>query len=256
MPFSSLWQTLARLWYVTLAGLILTIGLGYAATIAVPVQYEAQSRVLLIQKTLTGASAGLNPYLGISGLTGFTDVVSRAMTDTATVEDLRAGGLTGTYTAVRDLTTNGSVMLVTVSASSESAAVGDLDLIVKAIPDALSKLQTDVGVQPEAMVSAQVITQDTKATVARKSQIRAMVVALAVGAFGTIVAAVLIDRWRGRRDRPGPPDRSDPDPLFRLKTGNGVMPSQLSGRSNEGSDPIAGRSREHSGRRALSRRLS
>lgn len=199
MPLSSLRQVLTRLWYVTALGLMMTVGLVVGAAHLVPAKYETQARILLLQKALPGDATGANPFLGISGLTPFTDVIARSMSDTAAFEELKAAGVTSTYVVVRDLTTNGPVLLVTVTGASADAAIADLEAVVTTAGPILARLQADAEVAADAQISAQIITQDTSATTVRKSQIRAVVVGAAAGAFLTVLAAIAIDRAFGRR---------------------------------------------------------
>jgi hypothetical protein len=277
VQLASLRQVMTRLWYVTIAGILVTAGLAIAASQLVPAQYEAQSRILLLQKTFTGDAEGANPFVGISGLTPFTDVVARSMADTAAAETLRSQGVTSTYTVVRDLTTNGPVLLVTVTGETSAAAVSDLDSVVSTAGPVLSQLQAAADVAAEAQVTAQIITQDTSSAVVRKSQIRAMVVATAVGAFLTVLTAIFLDRRRIRRRGAGeldePPeqvssakrdadhdvaavDRAGPGPAGTFRDRPPSHTANPARRPAQVDQPVEARAGELAGRRSGARRPS
>src|ERR1039458_9270040 len=105
-PDTSFVRTFLRRWYFWLVGFVITAGLCAAAIILVPPTYTASTDVLVAPPpaTSTGPTAGLNPYIGISGYTSFADVVARTLMGASAVEKLKAAGLNGTYTVTRDLT--------------------------------------------------------------------------------------------------------------------------------------------------------
>jgi hypothetical protein len=220
MTLSNLRLALLRRWYLVLTGVAATVGLCYAATIAVPLSYQAEADVLLLPPTGAGAAAGSNPYLALGGLQSLADVVSRAASDTANITALRQDGVTGQISITRDLSTNGPVILVTAKSPSAGQALAAVNTSVATLEPILKGLQQDARVSPANQATALLIQRSSDATVVRKSQIRAMVVAGTVGAVLTVLAAAATDglamrrRLHGRQ-RPVPDDPASVAPMPR-----------------------------------------
>jgi hypothetical protein len=198
---TSLGAILKRRWYAVVAGLLITAGLVGAAYQLVPPGYEVTAHVLLLPPAAS-VPAGGNPYLGLGGLDPAVAILSRAMSDSGTVLALRAEGASGEYTVLADQLTSGPVLLVTEDAKTAAGAVTTLDLILARLPVTLSELQTSVGTTPTWLITETVITQDVRATLDRKSQTRALIVALAAGLVLTLLLASGLDallRLRARR---------------------------------------------------------
>ena len=131
------------------------------------------------------------------------DIVSRSLSDRSTAETLQKRGLTGQYQVQRDLASAAPAILVTVDDASATVAVNTLQFLLTRLPTELSQVQASSGVAPSAMITSNVITKDTQGELIRKSQIRALVVALALGLGLTFLSAALLDGYlRGRRRRP------------------------------------------------------
>jgi len=188
---------LAR-WYFTLVGLIVTAGLCAVTAATVPATYQAKAELLLLPPPDATDSGG-NPYLAMSGLQPATDVLARALSDAATVNRLKRDGLTGTYEAVRELTTSGPVLSVTAEDDTAAATLNDLRRVIAVAGPTLAQLQTNVGVASRVQIRVHTITQDLAASVVRKSQIRALLAAAALGLACTVVGTALLHRLFLRR---------------------------------------------------------
>ena len=92
------------------------------------------------------ASNSNNPLLGLTGLTSAADVLARAMSDPSKVHRLKQQGVTGKYTVVRDLTTDGPVLVVTADLDDSSGVLRELKLILADMPSTLSTLQQSASV--------------------------------------------------------------------------------------------------------------
>jgi capsular polysaccharide biosynthesis protein len=191
-------RILVRRWYLVVVGIAVTIGLTFAARSVVPVTYQAEASVLLLPPQ-SSVGIGNNPYLALGGLTAAADVLSRAMSNDETVQSLHAAGTSGTYSVTRDLTTNGPVILVTADNSEATGASRTLKHVVDGLSPTLAKLQTAISVAARYRIVTQIITQDDTAHPVGKAQLRAMLVAIAAGLFGTLVACSLVDGLLLRR---------------------------------------------------------
>lgn len=204
MSVTGLGRVLWRRWYITILGLLATVGLVLGAVSLVPVKYEAKSYVLLLPPS---AKDGSNPLLSLGGLQSTVDVLARAMLDATTADALKRQGVTATYTVARDLTTDGPVLVVTTDDKTSSGALSaNADVVARLAPTMLA-LQSQQAVKTSSLISLQEINKATTTAVLRKSQIRALLVAVAVGILLTVLLAALIDglvlRRRSRRTQKG-----------------------------------------------------
>jgi uncharacterized protein involved in exopolysaccharide biosynthesis len=219
MYFSD-WRVLLRRWYAVVLGLLLTAGLGCTAVVLVPVQYKVEAEVLLLPPKKAVLQGG-NPYLYLDGLTGIQDVLSRTMSDAVTGRALAKAGATGAQSIVPDPLSAGPVLVVGVEDSSQEDALRSLRVVLDRIPVALRDIQTSTQVPEGWMVTSTVITEDDRAQVIRKTQLRAVVVGIAVGLAATVLGSCLLDSFllrRGRRRKgsqrgaasPASPEPSEP----------------------------------------------
>lgn len=202
MSFPTLGKLMLRRWYLTLIGIAATVALAFGATILVPVTYQATADVLLLPPSGTGADAGGNPFLGMGGLQPLVDVVARATSDPAVVTKLRDRGVTGTYTATRDETTDGPILLVTADGTSAAATIATLNQVVATIGPTLRKLQENESVRSKSMAVTKVITRPANAVTVSNSQKRALLVAIVGGLVGTVLFVAAADGIAKRRKSP------------------------------------------------------
>jgi hypothetical protein len=204
-PESQLRQRFVRQWPIAIAGLIATLVLCVATTRLVPQSYSTKASLLLTppQTPPTATTTGNpNPYMQLGGLQPLADVVSRAMMSSASLAALRKAGLVGSYTVVRDTTTDGPILTITTKATTPQAALADLRLVLNRAGPQLTALQANESVADNARVTTTVVARDTQASASRKSQIRALVVAVVVGLVGTALAVSVVDRLVQRRRAP------------------------------------------------------
>lgn len=236
---------LVRRWYITLGGLLLTVGLVFMATILVPATYKSKANMLLLQDQAAVAGTGQNPFVTLSGYLPFTDVVARAMQDTKVSTELQALGVHDAYTVERDLTTNGPVLLITIDGRNAGDVSTQLGLIVDQVPKVLAELQSAENVPQTAQITSRTILQQQVPSTIRKSQYRAALVAMAAGILATVGVASLteriIDGRRARRSRraddnnnndndndtSAPPEPIGEIPTERVATGMALRPSPV-----------------------------
>ncbi|MGV8978124.1 MAG: hypothetical protein ACOH17_08780 [Cellulomonas sp.] len=202
MYLSDLVKGLSRRWYLVVLGLLATAALCVGAVRLVPVDYVAQSSVLLLPSSSTVGTGG-NPYLALGGLQGAADVLARAMTDDTISTQIAPPGSTAKYTVERDTTTNGPMLIIMATDVTNAGAVATLDAALTRAPKVLSQLQSSVGAPSNTLIELGTITQDTVALPEIKSQLRAVILAgvvgLALTVFGTNVLDALLIRRRGNR---------------------------------------------------------
>ena len=188
--------------YVLVVGLILTAGLVYGASILVGPKYLVTSNTLLLPpKTLNPQGKLINPYLNLGGLEGIGDVVVKDMTSRTALDAAGEANITGEYEMYRDPAVAAPVLYLSVQDSSAAGALATQAYLLKTIPQTLERVQeTTAEVRAETFVVSTVVTEDSTPQVVRRSQLRAMIMALVAGLGGTYLATGVIDgALRGRR---------------------------------------------------------
>ena len=201
-PETRLRQRFVRRWPIGFAGIVATIALCLAAVAFVPPTFSATAEVLLVPPPTspTATAAGnANPYITLGGMQPLADVVARAVTSSATLAQLRQKGLTGSYTVMRDASTDGPILTVTAKDKTAVAALADLTLVLATAQPQLDRLQAQQSVTQKNRVTATVVAKDGAASASRKSQIRALVVAVVAGVVGTALVVSAVDTLLIRR---------------------------------------------------------
>jgi hypothetical protein len=188
-----------RRWYVALLGAAVVLLLGVAAMILVSPSYAATGDVLVAPPPTTGPNGTPNPYLGLGDAQPFADVLARSMADAGTLDRLRKSGLTGTYTVLRDVNSDGPILVVSVTGKTAAGTQNNLRLVLATARPTLTAIQDSQSIPARAQATAQIIAQDTKASVVRKTQIRAIVVAVVLGFAIMTVMITFLDSWLLRR---------------------------------------------------------
>lgn len=230
MEFSEILAQLRRRWWLVLLGLLATGAMAYGTTLAVAVQYTAQSSLVLIPpQTTTDAPA--NPFLGIGGLNPAADVLVRAL-NSGTFHDQHApAGGSSKYTVARDTDASGPLLVVDASAATPQAAMDLLDAVVREAPVRLAQLQADVGVQDSLAIRITEVARVAAPTRDTKSQTRAMVAVAVVGLAGTVLVVRIVDTLLGRRARrprrrPGTPPAPRPTVPDQAKPTHETVPHE------------------------------
>lgn len=199
------WMVLRRRWHVVVVGLLLTAGLVYGASLLVGPKYLVTSNTLLLPpKTLNPQGKLVNPYLNLGGLEGIGDVVVKGLTSRTALDAAAEANVTGEYVMYRDPAVAAPVIYLSVQDSTAEGALQTQVYLLKVIPQTLERVQeTTADVRRDTFVSSTVVTEDSTPEVMRRTQLRAMIMALVAGLGGTYVATGVIDgALRGRRRYP------------------------------------------------------
>jgi hypothetical protein len=201
-PESRLRQRFARQWPIAIAGLIVTVVLCVATMRLVGPSYSAKASVVLTPPPTasTATTTGNpNPYLNMNGMQGLADIFSLAMTSSSSRTTLQKAGFVGSYTVARDTTSDGPIVTVTTKAKTPEQALADLRLVLYMSGPQLTRMQVGQVADNKDLATASVVSRDTQANPSRKSQIRALAVALVVGLLGTALAVSVVDMLTQRR---------------------------------------------------------
>lgn len=198
MTLNTFVQTLARRWYLTVLGILLTVGVCIWVAAIVPPTYEARANVLLLPPE-SSVSTGGNPYLQLGGLTQVVDVLAKALSSQAMTDQVGQQHPSATFIAESDFTTSGPILVLTAddrTAAATRAVLGELN---KAVPSSLEKLQSGLGIARRAQITSMVLTIDDEPTPIQKTRIRVLVASAAIGLIGTALLVGLTDGMIRRR---------------------------------------------------------
>jgi uncharacterized protein involved in exopolysaccharide biosynthesis len=182
---------LTRRWYLTVLGLLGTVALCMLAASLAPVGYRAQANLLLTPPA-SGARAANGTDVSLSALRPLADAEGQAMTARGTDARLRGEGLVGSYAVVRDGASNAPILDATADASSSSAALTDLHLVVSTADPTLSSMQGRNAVSASDRVTVQVITLPSRAESYVKSRWVERGLILAAALLGLIATALVV----------------------------------------------------------------
>ena len=196
MYFSDLGASLRRRWYFVLVGVLITLGLAAGAAKMFPATYSGQAVVVLLPPRSADAA---NPYLAIGGSEGVVPALTAAMTDSKTVLNLEASGVSRKFTIGPDLAAGGPLVLVTTEEATPAEAIASLNTVLDRVSVVLNTLQADAGAPASSRVTADVIARDAKAQTVRKTQIRAVIAVVAAGLALTVLLTAALDGLLMRR---------------------------------------------------------
>lgn len=206
MLLSEVTGTIRRRWALILVGLLMTSGLVYASTIVVKPTYEATASLLLLPPASsldTETNPNTNPYLGLDGLRLTVDLLGVAMSDQQSTSAMQELSPTVEFTTAADPRNSGPILLIEVWDHSPRSALAIRDAILENTPPRLAALQEEVGVTEVDQVTSTVLASDSEAEPVGSDQLRAIVIALALGLGLTALAVAAIDGALLRRAATG-----------------------------------------------------
>ncbi len=203
MDLVEIFRAVGRRWYVLFAGLVLTAGACVLIFRVVPVTYDITSSVLLlppsVQEDAQGERQIVNPFLNLGGLDVAAGVLVKALTDSASEEQIVPEDSTTEYTVEKDAGVSGSVLQITVSAESPEVAVETLNQVLDLAEVRLEELQDQINAAERSQVRLMVVTDNSVAEPNYSTLIRTLIVVAGGGLAVTLLLAVAIDTAVRRR---------------------------------------------------------
>ncbi len=223
MELRVFWATLVRRWYFVVAALAFTVGATFLVVSMVGPTYEAEGSVLVFPPVATvqrdtQLEAQGNPYLVLNGVSQARDIVIRELMSKSTQEQLAEQSPGSSYEAIADYMNSAPIILLTVDADSASTATSALAVVMDHVPVILADLQAGLNLPTDAVITSKPLIADSQASVVRKGQIRAGIIAgvamlslslLVIGLLDGILAARLASKKSNRRHALSTPDDSD-----------------------------------------------
>lgn len=199
MYLRELATTLRRRWYLAIVGLIGTAVLCAATLSLYPATYQAEANIVLLPPTSTVEKGG-NPYLQLGNLSQVVDVMIRALNSQSAVQQTVAIAPTGTYEVAPDYTTSGPIFVITAQDVTPEATLATLKAVSDKVAPTLAGLQESLAIAPPSQITSTVLTSDGQPSTVRKTQLRALIVAAAVGLIFSAMLIALIDSFLRRRN--------------------------------------------------------
>ncbi|WP_138414931.1 hypothetical protein [Sinomonas gamaensis] len=197
---------LVRRWYAALAGLIVVGAACALAYVSVPVDYKASGSLVLLPSAQSVGSGG-NPYLFLGGLGQAMDVLTRRMAAAETVDKFSAQYPKMSYTALPDVTSGSSILVVAVKARSSATAEQALAAILADVPTELTAMQDSLHVPATSRISSMPVADPSPPVPDTKGQIQAVGAVGAAGIVLVVLFTALLDglllRQKRRREGGG-----------------------------------------------------
>ncbi len=211
MNLRDLLHSLARRWYVVLAGLMVTAGGVIALVGVIPVTYVSQASVVLLPPK-SASDPEANPYLRLGGLSQAVDILTRTINSDAYSTPLVKQNPGATFTTAADTTTSGPIILIESRAPTPARATAMTESVLIAVPMVLDDIQNRLSVKSDSRIGETTIAVDQKPKLDAKIRIQVVVGAATLGVVLSVLLAGLIDglllsrrRRLGAEGEPGEP---------------------------------------------------
>ncbi|MFJ3306748.1 chain length determinant protein [Streptomyces sp. NPDC086549] len=212
MDLAEIFRVMRRRWYVLLPGLLLTAGLIVGVTMLVPVTYQSQSTVVLLNSQKATRAYDGNPFLSSqTSLTGMADSLARNLNSDDSLRDLKARGAKGVFEAKLADNAQGPLMWLTITGTDKASVLASDKILTAYAKERLDQFQKNQSVAPKAMIRMTTIVPPQNPVAQTKTRLEYMVMAGALGLVLTLVAAFYVEARR-RSSRTSEPEAGPTDP--------------------------------------------
>ena len=212
MDVGEFFRLMRRRWLVTVPALVVTILATAAAAAAVPVQYETQVQMTLLNAPKITAEQGNygNPYLAFDqALLVDDDLLTRNLSSDAAGAQLAALGVTDQYTATIANNALGPFMLLTVTGTNKQHIMQSMQTLIQFSKRSWLRLQQSSSAPPGSIVGLGLIAPPSPPTPVIKRKIEVVAGVAILGLLATILLAAMVDGMiRRRRGGNSGPDSS------------------------------------------------
>ncbi|NEC88812.1 chain length determinant protein [Streptomyces sp. SID12501] len=197
MDLAEIFRVTRRRWYVLLPGLLLTAGLVAAVVMLVPVTYQSQSTVQLLNSPKATVAYGGNPFLSTqTSLTGMADSLARNLNSDGSVRELKSRGATGTFEAKIADNAQGPLMWLTVTGTDRAAVLASDRILTAYATDRLEQFQEQQSVDPKAMIQMMTIVVPQPPVAQTKTRLEYMIMAGGMGLVLSLIAVFYVEARR------------------------------------------------------------
>lgn len=216
MDLAEIFRVMRRRWYVLLPGLLLAAGLTVAVALVVPVTYQSQSTVVLLNSQKATRAYDGNPFLSTqTSLTGMADSLARNLNSDASIRALKSRGATGTFEAKLADNAQGPLMWLTVTGTDESSVLASDRILTAYAKERLEAFQEQQSVDENAMIRMMTIVASQNPVAQTKTRLEYMIMAGGAGFVLSMVATFYVEarkRSRGPEQEPKSDPEPEPDP--------------------------------------------
>ncbi|MFF7986257.1 chain length determinant protein [Streptomyces sp. NPDC007901] len=205
MDLAEIVRVMRRRWYVLLPGLLLAAGLVFAVTVLVPVTYQSQSTVVLLNSQKATQAYDGNPFLSTqTSLTGMADSLARNLNSDDSLRDLKARGAKGTFAAKLADNAQGPLMWLTVTGTDKDSVLSSDKILTAYAKERLDQFQKEQSVAPKAMIRMTTIVPPQNPVAQTKTRLEYMVMAGGLGLVLTLAAAFYVEARKRSSRTPAP----------------------------------------------------
>lgn len=206
MDLAEIFRVMRRRWYVLLPGLLLTAGLTVAVALFVPITYQSQSTVVLLNSQKATVAYDGNPFLSTqTSLTGMADSLARNLNSDGSLRELKSRGASGTFEAKLADNAQGPLMWLTVTGTDKAGVLASDRILTVYAKERLEQFQKQQAVDPKAMIRMTTIVPPQNPVAQTKTRLEYMVMAGGLGLVLTLVAVFFVEARR----RPRAPQRDE-----------------------------------------------
>lgn len=212
MDLAEIFRVMRRRWYVLLPGLLLTAGLMVAVQVVVPVTYQSQSTVVLLNSQKATQAYDGNPFLSTqTSLTGMADSLARNLNSDDSLRQLKSRGAKGTFEAKLADNAQGPLMWLTVTGTDKAAVLSSDKILTAYAKERLDQFQDQQSVAQKAKIRMTTIVAPQTPVAQTKTRLEYMVMAGGLGLVLTLATAFYLEARR-RPQKPEPQPQPKPKP--------------------------------------------
>ncbi|MER6264042.1 Wzz/FepE/Etk N-terminal domain-containing protein [Streptomyces sp. NPDC059688] len=207
MDLAEIFRVMRRRWYVLLPGLLLTACLTVAVALVVPVTYQSQSTVVLLNSQKATVAYDGNPFLSTqTSLTGMADSLARNLNSDISLRELKSRGAKGTFEAKLADNAQGPLMWLTVTGTDKAAVLASDRILTAYAKERLNQFQKQQSVAPKAMIRMTTIVPPQNPVAQTKTRLEYLIMAGGLGLVLSLLATFYVEARRRSRTAAAQPD--------------------------------------------------
>ncbi|MFD7975057.1 O-antigen ligase family protein [Streptomyces sp. NPDC059071] len=223
MSIAEIFRVLARRWYVMVPMTLLSVLAGGYLYTTVPVTYESQSQLALLNSSRVARPApsyGNTLAYASGSLIGTADVLIRALQSAETVEVLRSHGVTDEYAVDFAAQAEGPLLTLTVKGDDRRRVLEETRKLTEYAAEQLEALQKQARVPDGYYVESARIVPPQQPVSQPKSRYQKVAAVVVLGVTGGFLLSFLLETWASARRRArGLPGLLDTPPVPRPGAG-------------------------------------
>ncbi|MCX2183849.1 O-antigen ligase family protein [Streptomyces sp. SKN60] len=204
MSIAEIFRVLGRRWYVTVPMVLLSLLAGGYLYTTVPVTYESQSQLALLNSSRVARPApsyGNTLAYASGSLIGTADVLIRALQSAETVQELRGHGITDEYAVDFAAQAEGPLLTLTVKGDDRDRVLAETRRLTDYAAEQLQQLQEQARVPDGYYVESARIVPAQKPVSQPKSRYQKVAAVVVFGVAGGFVLAFVVEICSAARRR-------------------------------------------------------